>query len=412
MINNIMNYVLKKRIIALPVLFLICHLTVAQNPFASPKDISGGGVQGISALVAADLNGDNLKDVVVFSGKLPGQSIVFEWYEQKAGNEWEKHELNHYGLLGDEDTDFIGSAQACDFDGDGDMDFVFTVDGHKTGPIKVYLWENPGHDKCSQKNWPHHLIASVTGVHANDMRLGDMDGDGKTDIVIRHKEPDDVKILFQNNLKKWEVKSALPGYEGEGLALGDLNNNGRIDIAFTGYWFKAPENPRVEEFSKFIVDEKFHSINPASKEDIGDINGNGRNDIVISPAESWPNYGGDNYVLAWYENPENPETGTWTQHIIEDNFNDGHFIRLADFDADGNLDIVSGRAWNNIDLRLYLNEGGGKFKKGITIAEGTGGYSGAVLDMDNDGDIDMVIEDTYSEKNKPWFFENLIYNKK
>ncbi len=403
-----MNYFLKIRIIALMVFFLICHFTMAQNIFAPPKEISQGKVQGISALVAADLNGDDLKDVVVFSGKLPGESIVFEWYRQTAENEWIRHVIDYEGILGGENTDFIGSAKACDFDNDGDMDFVFTVDGHKTGPIKVYLWENPGHDKCTRESWPHHLIASVTGVHANDMRLGDMDGDGKTDIVIRHKEPDDVKILFQNNLKNWDVKSALPGYEGEGLALGDLNNNGRIDIAFTGYWFKAPENSRNEDYSSaFIIDENFHSTNPGSKDDIGDINGDGRDDVIISPAESFPNYGGDNYVLAWYECPVDPETGTWKQHIIENDYNEGHFIRLADFDSDGDLDIVSGRAWNTIDIRLYLNESG-KFKKGITIAEGIGGYSGAVFDMDNDGDIDMVIEDTYSGKNKPWFFENIF----
>lgn len=232
-----------------------------------------------------------------------------------------------------------------------------------------------------------------------------MDGDGKTDIVIRHKEPDDVKILFQNNLKDWVEKSVAPGYEGEGLALGDLNDNGRTDIAFTGYWFKAPENPRSEEYAMFFINQSFHSINPASKDDIGDINGDGRNDVVISPAESFPNYGGDNYVLAWYECPENPEIETWKQHVIETDFNDGHFLRLVDIDLDKDLDIVSGRTWNEIALRIYYNK---KSSFGrIHLAEGIGGYSGAVCDMDNDGDVDIIIEDTYSAKNKPWLLENL-----
>lgn len=126
-----MNKNIVKPIITSTVLIIFYHCTVAQNPpitFAPPKEISLSKAQGISALITADFNKDYLKDVVVFSGKLPGQNIVFEWYRQKEGNEWVRHELDHYGILGKEDTDFIGSAQPCDFDNDGDVDFVFTVE--------------------------------------------------------------------------------------------------------------------------------------------------------------------------------------------------------------------------------------------------------------------------------------------
>jgi len=399
-------------------LFILCLTIHTQTLLSQPinfdaaYDVSNGSVKGISALVAADIDGDQLKDVIVFSGMKPGKSgVVFEWLQQMPNHKWVNHKLNHYNLLGGEHSDFIGSALAEDFDNDGDVDFVLTVDGHVSGPIKVYLWENPGHTQCIQANWPYHLIASVEGVHANDMRVADMDADGKSDVVIRHKEPDDVKILFQNCLDDWTVKSGPTGYEGEGLAVGDINNDKKPDISFTGYWFKAPEWPRNQEYVQYIIDKEFQQINPASKDDIGDINLDGRNDVIISPAESWPKYGGEPYVLAWYEAPEDPETGIWKQHVIKEGFNDGHFVRLADFDLDGDLDILSGRAWNQIDLNVYLNENT-NFSKTYELAADKGGYSGSVVDMDGDGDIDIVAENTYSPQSKPWFYENQLITPK
>jgi hypothetical protein len=46
------------------------------------------------------------------------------------------------------------------------------------------------------------------------------------------------------------------------------------------------------------------------------------------------------------------------------------------------------------------------------VIEGKGIYSGAFKDMDNDGDIDIVGEDTYSKASKPWYYENLLRSSK
>ena len=44
--------------------------------------------------------------------------------------------------------------------------------------------------------------------------------------------------------------------------------------------------------------------------------------------------------------------------------------------------------------------------------EGKGIYSGAIKDFDNDGDLDIVGEDTYSNQSRPWYYENLLLSNK
>jgi hypothetical protein len=303
--------------------------------------------------------------------------------------------------------DFIGSARCGDMDNDGDIDVIFSNDGDSTGPINIYLLKNPGKRKIYQP-WKFHVISSIEGFHANDMRIADMDSDGMLDVVVRHKNPESVKIVFQNRNEEWVTKNVHEGQAGEGLAIGDINSDGLTDITMTGHWFKAPKNPRVGVYERFDIESGFKNVNPATKEDVGDINGDGRLDILLSPAEHFKKYGGENYDLAWYECPENPEmVDKWHKHIVRSDYNKAHCAKLADFDNDGDLDILSAITWDNREIRIYFNENGA-FHNSLQVSEGKGIYSGAVGDMDGDGDIDIVAEDKYAQDGRPWYFENLL----
>lgn len=372
--------------------------------FAEPQDISNGTVSGVSALDGADINKDGLMDVVVLEGGVHAKGrFTLAWFEQTQSGNWERHDFDIPIQL----DDFIGSARCGDVDKDGDMDVIFSNDGHSTGPVNVYLLRNPGKRKVN-KPWKCILIASLEGFHANDMRLVDMDADGKLDIIIRHKNPESVKIIFQHSRNKWEVTTAYDGQAGEGLAVGDINADGIPDITMTGHWFKTPNNPRTEAYTRFDIESGYKQVNPATKEEVGDINQDGRLDVLLSPAEHFKKYGGDNYDLAWYECPENPEVAQeWRKHLIRSDYNKAHCAKLVDFDNDGDLDILSAITWDDREIRIYLNEQGA-FTKTIQIAIGKGVYSGLVADMDGDGDVDIVAEDQYANDGKPWYFENLL----
>jgi hypothetical protein len=80
-------------------------------------------------------------------------------------------------------------------------------------------------------------------------------------------------------------------------------------------------------------------------------------------------------------------------------------------DGDGDLDAVSGVAWNlwgqTAAVTVYYNLGGGAFGNVQTVATGKGLYSGVVVDVGNDGDLDIIGQDTYSSSSRPYLYESL-----
>jgi hypothetical protein len=381
---------------------IISNDSIGQTRFAAPVDISNGSVSGVTSLDAADFNGDGLLDVVVMEGGKHSAKRTFAWFEQKNAHHWRRHELGTAHQL----DSFLGSARCDDMDSDGDPDIVFTSDNHTLGPVKVIVAENPGGIKIFEP-WKLNVIATFEGAHANDMQIADMNNDRRKDIIIRHKSPNTIRILFQQSGNEWRVRSIRTEQLGnEGFAVGNLDGDTTMDISANGCWFKAPANPMNEEYELFCFDTTFARINPNTKEDIGDINGDKRNDVIISPAEGY--YNGNNHVLAWYEASGNPETpSNWTQHIIRSNYNWAHSVKLVDIDNDGDIDVISGKAWSPSCITIFFNNKC-DFSKELVVIEGRGIYSGAIKDVDNDGDVDIIGEDTYSNQSHPWYYENQL----
>ncbi len=384
-------------------------LSLAQKQsltFAPPKDVAAGQISGISALAVADFDQDGQVDVAVFEGGAhAGGRTTFAWL-QKSNEVWQKHELE----LPDGADDFIGAAKAADIDSDGDMDLVWSNDGHSTGPIKIFTTLNPGRELVYQP-WESKMIATIEGFHANDMRIVDLDQNGNLDVIIRHKGPEALTAILQVEHDLWTIREIHRGQAGEGLAVGDVNMDHRPDLTMTGHWFATPVDVLQDSFTRYDIDPDFKYVNKATKEDMGDLDGDGLLDLVLSPAEHFKKYGGDAHHLAWYRGPSDPEKKkAWKKTIIRSNYNKAHCVKLADFDNDGDLDVLSAIAWDEKEIRIYLNDNG-NFERSLLIAKGKGIYSGEVADMDGDGDLDIVGEDGYSNTSRPYYYENLLINK-
>ena len=128
---------------------------------------------------AVDLDRDGDLDAVVAFGIAAGvaadspESHQVAWYENVGnpgvGSEWKKHLIAREFPQGFEAT-------AGDLDGDGDLDVVGTA----WSPQGQIAWfENPGNPTG---NWLHHVIKSPW-PNAVTVQLGDLDGDGRLDIV-------------------------------------------------------------------------------------------------------------------------------------------------------------------------------------------------------------------------------------
>lgn len=384
----------------------------ADVPFAPEKDVANGSVAGVSSLDVGDLNGDGWGDVIAIEGgKHAGGRKTFAWFEAPTsiGGVWRRHDFNNSSQL----RLFLGSAKVADMDNDGDIDLVVSSDNH-SGSSKqadVYVYINPGSGAVTG-SWSFQRVTPTTLAlhHINDIEIADMDGDGKQDIIVRSLEPNQIHIFFQNSISSYTHKTIDTDITAsEGLAVGLLDSDGLPDITFTGHWLKSPSNPRTQSYTKLNIDSSYKNVNQNTKEAIGDIDGDGRNDVIISPAEAFRN--GGNAALAWYKNPGSISSSNWQTNTILASTNNTHTVKLADMDNDGDLDVVTGTPWPNsvssVSVRVYYNNGAGSFGAAQVVESGKGLYSGVVYDIEGDGDLDIIGQNIYSGTSKPYVYENL-----
>lgn len=257
--------------------------------FAPAIDISRGEVHGVSSLDVGDINLDGRADVAVIEGGKHAVATSFSWWEAPAEghDEWQRHDFNADARL----RPFLGAARLADMDGDGDPDLVLSSDNHSGAAREcdLYVLLNPLPDGSASSSWhPIPIAEDLAWHHVNDMEIADMDQDGKPDVVVRSLEPNAVHMFFQDDISQWTLVSLPTGLErSEGLAVGRLDSDAFPDIEFTGFILRAGADPRTERYRRIELDGQYHTVNQNSKDDIGDIDGDGDADVLLAPAEAY-----------------------------------------------------------------------------------------------------------------------------
>jgi hypothetical protein len=349
-------------LLALPLWAASLRAQVAPIPFVSVV-IDADNPRTPDCKAVGDIDGDGFPDVIIASSEEDG----VHWYRYPT---WARHAIRPGGT-------YTTDMQVADIDGDGDLDVVVPA----AHGLVWYENPRPGGDPATAF-WPEHLIGAA-GAHNHDVEVGDLNGDGRPDVVTRPHGGGGTNAWFQAAPTVW-VRLVVGDDPGEGTALGDIDGDGDLDIAHNGVWL---ENPLPA--GGLSAPWPRHEFAPGAPHDVGvlvaDIDGDGRNDLVLAPSES----AGRPFV--WYESAT-PRTGPWTAHVIDPAVSYFHTFKAADMDGDGDLDLVTAEMHQSSDpdeVSVYRSEGGGLAWSKQVVAT-TGSHNLRVADIGSDGDIDII----------------------
>ncbi|MCB1232045.1 MAG: VCBS repeat-containing protein, partial [Verrucomicrobiae bacterium] len=212
-----------------------------------------------------------------------------------------------------------------DVDGDDDTDFISV--NYRSQSI---FWIE--HPDDLDREWPRHPIAlpgaSETG------RLFDIDNDGWLDLLPNSvKKP--VWLRFEPESRQFSEHPLPEESKGHGNGFGDINGDGRGDIVSAEGWLEAPADPVA---GGWVWHPEFSLVRAGLPVLVRDIDADGDGDLI------WGS--GHSYGLFWEENVTDAGgKRTWIRHAIDESWSQAHALLWADLDGDGIEEVVTGKRY-------------------------------------------------------------------
>jgi hypothetical protein len=365
---------------------------------------------------------------------------------------WKKHTILATNDAAEGQASRVSTVVAHDFDKNGQLDVISSYDG------KVFLYQGP--------DWKPHLIVEDLPLNPNtrgEMRgclhstLMDVDGDGRMDYIGSNRmlfwlqcPPEPFKDKWKLRMISYDVNGAhcvlTEDVDGDGkpeIIANVWRDVGDSNIPNSLTFLRIPEKPLDGELWKPVV---FANGNAAGRNKylgFGDVNKDGRADIAAA-AQGVPDKHGS--WFAWWEQPENPDN-PWKKHILSDKEVGASNIKVSDLNKDGHMDFVGcrvlgkgviwfkGPEFKRIEIDadiesphslavadmtgngfpdvicseaskdgstvIYMNDGKENFTR-MVIDDKQGSYDIRIIDMDGDGDLDILIAGANS-RNIVWY---------
>ncbi len=247
----------------------------------------------------------------------------------------------------------------------------------------------------------------------SSVAAGDIDGDGRDDVIVTdplynlQKQLGAIYWWHYDEADNWTQHTVDDDFHGAGYAVtADVDLDGDLDVIAAAYygvidppppnglpingrfaWFENLNGDGLE-WQKHLVGELF---NGASHIDAADFDGDGDIDLV-GASELTDGIFEQDADIVWFENLDGAGDN-WAQHDIDNDFPNATEAHAADLDGDGDMDIVAAQ-YGLIPSQFHwwenIHGDATEWVHHLIPFPFLGAGFLDVGDIDNDGDLDLI----------------------
>ena len=300
--------------------------------------------------------------------------------ETYRANRVYRNDDGRFGFILDEvGASNTSSVVLGDIDGDGDSDLI-------SGNFEAFnqVWLNDGSGKF-RDNDP--LDDTDTDWRTVSLALGDIDGDGDDDLIVGNSKGQD--SVWRNNEGVFNRVQQFGYRSTTDVVLADVDDDGDPDLITANspkepnrVWLNNINNMPGEQ-GVFTDSGQLLGNSDTQSVKLEDVDGDSDLDLITA------NIFGQNRI--WLSSGRTPQAALFVDSLQVLGISATRSVALGDIDGDGALDLIAGNSgvseFEQQD-RVWRNDDGG-YTEVQQLSE-TDTQSVALGDIDGDGDLDLV----------------------